>query len=393
MRELSSEASWIRVKSVEHIELVVMSGAFNRPTGEGEFAIPEDKSKIGVVLANALKRRMLRALESGDIVRYRLVRNMQSVHLRGLEVSPELDIIPKSAALAFRAEHSELVEDFFIQNGFMKVNETDSAGYTPLHYAALLGDPFLIKALLEAGANLLKTTRKGQALLGLPPWVSAVGLCAYLGHNEAARVLISARASVQEPGSPGTALHAAAHSNNVEGISILCEARCDPWQRDIFGRLAHDSACDTDSFEALQALLNRTGTSHLSKLLHSAASSSKGGSVQVIQLLIDLRADVDERYSVQWMSPLGALVALQSLRYRCGQVTSLTRMLYHIQGATPLMLALLTGNHQSATLLIMAGATLELQNARNYTAAELVELPVPEVIEVALSRDAIYCRI
>lgn len=74
-------------------------------------------------------------------------------------------------------------------------------------------------------------------------------------------------------------------------------------------------------------------------------------------------------------------------------VSSVPGMLYHIQGATPLMLALLTGNHQSATLLIMAGATLELQNARNYTAAELVELPVPEVIEVALSRDAIYCRI
>lgn len=92
-----------------------------------------------------------------------------------------------------------------------------------------------------------------------------------------------------------------------------------------FSRLMGKSK-DTDSFEALQALLNRTGTSHLSKLLHSAASSSKGGSVQVIQLLIDLRADVDERYSVQWMSPLGALVALQSLRYRCGQVTSLTRI-------------------------------------------------------------------
>ena len=42
-----------------------MSGAFNRPTGEGDFAVAEDKRKIGPVLKNALERRMLKAVESG----------------------------------------------------------------------------------------------------------------------------------------------------------------------------------------------------------------------------------------------------------------------------------------------------------------------------------------
>ena len=94
----------------------------------------------------------------------------------------------------------------------------------PLHYAALTGDPDLIQALLEQRADPRKTTRKAQALLGLPPWVSPVGLCVYLGHNEAARLLVAAKCPVREAGAPGTALHAAAHSNNVEGIRILCEA-------------------------------------------------------------------------------------------------------------------------------------------------------------------------
>ena len=217
------------------MEVVVATDAFNRPTGEGAFAVADDKAKLGPLLAAALKRKMLNALRSGDCASYRIVRNLQSVHLRGLDIEPELNLIPGFVANGFgnTDDSAVVVAEFFHQNGFSRINEIDHAGFRPLHYAALSGDTKLINALLEQRADL---TRKGQPLIGAAPGISALGFSVQCGHNHVARLLIAAKARVQEGGiQPARTL--AAYGNNAEGISLLCESGCDARGPNIFGYL------------------------------------------------------------------------------------------------------------------------------------------------------------
>lgn len=188
--------------------------------------------KLGPVLKAALTRKMLQTLQHGDLVSYRIVRNLQRVHLKGFAVEPVLDLVPGFGEVA--TDSASLVAHFCHQNGFERINEVDCAGFMPLHYASLSGDPELINALLEQRANPNKTTRKGQPLLGTPPYTSALGICMICQHNEAAQLLIAARASVSEGGlSP--ALHLAAQFDNSEGIRLICDSGGDPWEKDIFG--------------------------------------------------------------------------------------------------------------------------------------------------------------
>ena len=368
MRELS-EGSWILIKSAERLELVVASRAFGCRTGEGDFAVAEDKLKLGPVLESALRGKMRQALSRCDFVTFRLVRNMQSIYLRGLAVELELDLVPGFVPSCDADDPLSHVERFLYQNGFCNIHDVDTAGFMPLHYAALAGEPHLIKAMLEQRADPTKTTRKGQPILGMSPWVSALGLALLCGHNDAAQLLVEGKAKIQERGLVSPALHLAASTNNVEGIRLLLNARCDPSDKNFLGLSAAWGACDSNSLEALQELVIRG--SSIAGLLHATATSSRGGAPQTTRRLIELRADIDEQWQVQFLTPLGVFAALQSLRYRFGRDTALTRQCYYLQGAAPLMGAVLSGNYETAMILLREGARLDLRNARNCSAADL----------------------
>ena len=64
------------------------------------------------------------------------------------------------------------------RNGFKGVNDVDRAGWSPLHYAALNGNPQLIQGLLEQRADLNCKTHKAAGLhyLGflVPPCSSSM---------------------------------------------------------------------------------------------------------------------------------------------------------------------------------------------------------------------------
>ena len=386
MRELS-EGSWILIKSAKRLELVVGSRAIHGPVGEGDFAVASDRVKLGPVLETALKGKMKRALCRNDFVTYRIVRNLQNVYLRGLPGELELDVVPGFIPTADNP--ASLVSHFLCQNGFWSIHEVDSAGFMPLHYAVLSGDVQLIKAMLRQRADPTRITRKGQPLLGLPPWVSPLGLGLMCGHNDVAKLLLEARAKVQERNVVASALHSAAYGNNVEGIRLLLAFGCDPDSPNIFGMSPAMTACDVGSLAALEDLLNRGAS--LSRLLIVNAQSSLGGAAQVTRRLIELRANIDEQWQVQWRTLWGLIVAAQSLSYQLGKDTASTRWFYHFHGSTPLMQALLMGNYEIAMVLLREGARLDLRNARKFAAADLSG-GAPETLNEILQGDSVFCR-
>ncbi|CAE7947951.1 unnamed protein product, partial [Symbiodinium sp. KB8] len=56
--------------------------------GEGEFTVPEDREKFGPVLKQAVMKKLLLCLKSGDLAAYRRHLNLQGVYFRRLGVEP-----------------------------------------------------------------------------------------------------------------------------------------------------------------------------------------------------------------------------------------------------------------------------------------------------------------
>ena len=77
---------------------------------------------------------------------------------------------------------------------------------------------------------------------------------------------------------------------------------------------------------------------------------------------------------------MGALEAVQSLRYRFGKD--------HLDASTPLMTALLLGNYEIAMLLVREGARLDLRNSRKCSAADLAQ-GAPQLLQEVLQGDSL----
>ena len=103
---------------------------------------------------------------------------------------------------------------FLYENGFNHINEVDGVGWSPFCYAALRGDPVLIKSFLANKANPNETTKKMHHRLGLVAGMSVLSFCSWWHHNEAAQLLIDAKAKLDN----GTiaSVKLAAHNDNVD---------------------------------------------------------------------------------------------------------------------------------------------------------------------------------
>ena len=94
----------------------------------------------------------------------------------------------------------------------------------------------------------------------------------------------------------------------------------------------------------------------------------------MVQRLVEMRGDVNSQ-TADWFKRTALVRALYTfmiLQHRFHKVTAVSANVYHVEGATPLMLALLSGNDECAAALIAAGAKLHLRNSRELTAEDLI---------------------
>ena len=58
------------------------------------------------------------------------------------------------------------------------------------------------------------------------------------------------------------------------------------------------------------------------------------------------------------------------------------------------MVAILHASYETAWLLITEGARLDVQNSRNFSAADLARMVgVPQVIQEVLDGEVVYCQV
>jgi len=327
-------------------------------------------------------------LREGDLPGFRRHFNLQTVYLRGLQVEPLSLLLPSCEG------SDDAVAEFLHQNGFRRVPEVDSAGWCPVHYATLAGNIQVLKGLLEQRADVNRRTSKDEPTLGFPPWMSALDLAVFFHHHEATRLLLAARASLE--GGLSAALLHAANADNAEGIRLLCASGTRPLSRSLFGVSALQCAAGLSAAEALEELVvqARPNSLELSRALFDA-TAFKGGSAELVQRLIALRADVDfQMSSSRDFSALGRLLlATKSLQHRFGRASVVKMIAYHLNGSTPLMQAIRSAQFEAAAALIAAGARLDLQNSRNWIAADFARnQAIPSFLQLGLEGDPSECR-
>eukprot|EP00439_Symbiodinium_sp_Y106_P023973 s8152_g2.t3 len=333
------------VKSPKDVELIAGTCAFLRagcgPVGEGVFTVPQDRLKLGPVLVAALKRRMLSLLKAQDLPGYRALLNQQHMLLRGMNrdaVEPFLEMDcedvedPKPTS---SDGESSVVRTFFHQNGFRSVREIDSGGWS---------------------------------------------IACIFKNNEAAKLLLSAKARVASRMFVRGPFNCAAHANNTEAIQILCQAGCSPAQTNAFGVSVMDGAAYHGALEAMDELLSQSTASALNptSALYNAAVG--GGSADVVHRLLEMRANVNAQTDEHWKrtAMIRTLYKVKVLQHRLGKVTMVSKILYHAKGATPLMIALLTGQHLGFgvpcfSTLLGTRADLTPVNSRGWTAADFLQ--------------------
>ena len=390
-RELSRNSTWILIQSDTSIEVVGTVLSFpSGPVGEGYFEIAEDRQKLSLVMHRILMQKLNHCLRLGDLPGFRRHFNLQNVYLRGLEIEQATGLLPTCQAHG----GNDAVAEFLHQNGLRRVGEADSAGWWPLHYAALAGNAEVLRGLLENRADLNRRTSKDEPMLGFPPWMSVLDLAVFYKHEEATRLLLVARAHPEGGVSPA-AMHAAI-ADNAEGIRLLCAAGARPLSLNIFSFNALQNAAGYAATAALEELVmqGRPGSLDLSRALFGAATV-RGGSAELVNRLIALRADIDFQLNLpRDYSTLGRLLfAGKSLQYKFGRKTVLTTLAYHVHGSTPLMQAIRSAQFEAAAALIAAGARLDLCNCRRWTAADFARgQSIPRFLQLGLDGDPSECR-
>ena len=174
----------------------------------------------------------------------------------------------------------QLVKDL-LQGGY-SIDEQDNDGNTPLHIAAELGFPALIKMLVAAGASTeihggdldatplhiaiaCGQTAAALTLLDLGADVNAVGAYGTTALEIAARnneikvmlALIRRGAKIDARSESGwTPLHVAAGFNNPMAIAVLVRFGADPNSRDVDGDTPLMTSCSMEHLGCVQQLLS-----------------------------------------------------------------------------------------------------------------------------------------
>ena len=356
--------------------------------GEGDFGVQEAREKLAPVMQKILMQKLNHCLRVGDLPGFRRHFNLQTIYLRGLEIEPVFGLLDSGE------RGDDVAAEFLHQNGFRRVNEVDAAGWRPLHYATLAGNVEVLRGLLEQRAQVNGRTWKDEPSLGFPPTMSALDLSLFYRHHEATRLLLGARAHLVGGVSPAV-MHAAG-GDNAEGIRMVCALGAVPLSQNLLGNPTFATAAALAATEALEELLvqGRPSSMDLSRALFDA-TMFRGGSAELVQRLITLRADVDFQLDLprDWSRLGRLLLAVKSWQHRRGRTSALTAIAYHLHGSTPLMQTIRSAQFDGAATLIAAGARLDLCNCRKWTVADFARgLSIPRFLQLGLEGDSSECR-
>ena len=343
--------------------------------GGGSFGVEADRRAIGRVLCRMVWSKLHTFLLQGDFHQYRFLLNLQRHSFEGVDIEPMDCFVPGFSTEIDPSTDPQgfVVERFLHDNGFKSIHERDIAGWTPLCYAVLRDDPFLVESLLEQNANPNEVTTKAKKDAQLPKGIPVLFIAGVYHSNKVIKSLLHARADVHARDClGGGALTGVLATANKEAIKLLCEAKIDPNVKIFPGISPFKLACGCGYVPCIQEMMRCFPSVSMRFALHFALAFY--GEAPEVSYLIEASADINEQFRVnprQHPIPWALLKGL-GLKHRLSP-SALTYLSYHHHGATPLMFSLMAGKFESTLVLLKAGASLELRNSRGKTAQDILE--------------------
>eukprot|EP00438_Fugacium_kawagutii_P025752 Skav221048 [mRNA] locus=scaffold1448:307985:309760:+ [translate_table: standard] len=371
-RELARDDGFIiKVETATHPSLDWNMHGVGKAPGKGDFSFEEDRLRVGLVLDKMFWTKLQNFLEKGNLHGYRFLLNLHHSIFAGVEsVANMRSLVPGFRRDTHSEDHLRMAK-FLHDNKFKSPVERDSAGWSPLCYAAMKGDSVLVQTLLQSRADANDRLTKKKKECNLSKNLPVLSLATAYQNNEVVKILLEAKAKVNARCNfQATPLIWAATSDNAAAVSILCDAGVNPKLKVFPDTSPFRVACLMASVQTVKEMMNHFPVS-LRYCLH--ISMVFFGDADTVSTLIDASANIDEQLRVPmsrciWWSFLKAM----KVRHHTSP-SVLTHLAYHNQGATALMFAILTGKFEAARVLVEAGARLDLKNDRGKTAVDLLD--------------------
>ncbi len=173
------------------------------------------------------------------------------------------------------------------------LNEGSYLGYTPLHAAAELNLPKLVKILVDEKVPLETRNQLGQSPLELA--ISRKSMEAMILLLDEQKDLASAVVNA----SGWLPLHVAAQKNNVEAIKLLVQKGANPLAELAGGWSAVSIAAENGQVEALKALIAIVSPMNLEKASYDGTTplmqAVKGGHAQIVAVLAEAKIDFNKK--------------------------------------------------------------------------------------------------
>ena len=235
-------------------------GGLAKAPGKGLFSVEDDRKKIGQVLARLIRSKLHNLLFQKDFHNYRFLLNLQPHCFEGLQTDPLESLVPNFSTEIDPSidRHGFVTAKFLHENGFASVQERDAAGWSPICYAVLRDDPFLIEALVKNKADVNDSNRRAKNDAQLPKGLPLLSLAGTYNNNQAMKALLLAKANVNATDSlGGNALTASIGMGNKEAVQILCDANINPNVKLLPGTGAFKIACGFADVPTIQAIMTR----------------------------------------------------------------------------------------------------------------------------------------
>ena len=316
---VSENRQLIEVQSAKIQTMIIPFEYIREPVGEGVFTVEADRSKAAAVVRRIFQNKLGYFLRRGNIHNYRVLLNLQRVHFRSLPLEPLDDVIP-----GFQSDTMDpgtfFFENFMYQNGFRSVFDRDVAGWTPICYAALGGNPMLILSLLERRATPSDSITKSDTHLFMTSGTTLLTMCVFLRNHEALRLLIEHKADVNATdGFTSTSMHYACVNHNALAIQILRDAGASISTQNKLHHtprmLAGGAGTGGGSEDVIELLLCNAPQTEINFALHYSILFA-GACEDVVLALIRAGADINQQLVLPRFSPLGLAFAYFSWRHR-----------------------------------------------------------------------------
>ncbi|CAK9069948.1 unnamed protein product [Durusdinium trenchii] len=385
----------IEVRSARHHSLVMPYEYCRDPVGEGDFTVAEDREKASIVMKDMFDKRLRFFLRQQDFHSFRILLNMQYCQFRGLPLEPSESMIPGFHSNAEDPSTMAFLK-FMHQNALTKAIDRDEEGWSPMCYAALRGDPLVMKGLLARGADPNDRVTKATPKIYIVQSTTILVICVFLRHHDALKLLLANGADVHATDDMGsTALHYACVNHNFEAFQILTAAGGQVTTMNQLGHsprlLAGGAGSGKGSVELVRHLLSNAPKEDASMALHLSILFG-GASADVVTALVHAGADIDQPLAFPTFSVLGLLFGFLALRNRWNRTPVSFYAAQHVH-ATPLMCCIMCGSFEAAATLLALGARLDVQNQNGLTAKDLVaELGAPDFVLSAVHGDREACE-